>query len=1033
MSRLKKALCLFLSVVFLFQLLPVTALAADGDASYTNESAQPVDMSDAVAADEIAVLGEDTSLREEFTKQYTLENGAKMAVVYPSAVHYEENGAWQDIDNRLNETTASYTVAAHAGVPTGAVVSEEQGGGITDAAGTVSVDAALDYSETLDITEPALRNAAGALSVTFPTSLTDTNRIAVTHRGYTLYFRPDGASSSSAVSSAPETPAGANARMTAVHTESSVTYAGVYGGADIRYDLQSNSLKESYILQSLASTSEVYSSTIAAPGLTPKLHEDGSIDFTDENGEIIFYIPPSYLYDADGLIGNVAVELYTLNTGEYAMVCRPDHDWLSDSARSWPVTLDPTIYTMLSTSSFEDCYVKDNSPGRAYPSTINLIVGNAGTSGVCRAYIRINDLPSIGSSDVIVSAKLHYYCEFSSKVSGTVESSIYQVTAPEWVDYNGIYWNGQPACDETALDFKLNNNRRMGYNIFDITRAARGWYAGELNNGLMIKSMDESTYCWYYYYAKENSGNNRYPKLEIFYINTSGLEECWDYTSQSLGRAGTAYVQDFSGNYLLSRTDMGYGGSRMSAAPGFCYSLAARANDIGYGYGWRSNYAQSIEACTVSGTSYYRWTDGDGTEKYFVSANGVWKDELGYGYTLTVSDSGYTITDKKSNTMEFSSAGQLAAVKDAYGNAISITSDGSRVTALTDGAGRHYAFAYSDGRLTQLTYTGAGTDAIETVTYAYTAAGDLASVTYHDGESVTYSWDGAHIMTSASDIENADGSRDTLSVSCSSASPARTTALSYNSRNTSVTSLTFAYGDNTTKVTDNLGRYVIYQFNNFGNTTAVYNSAGQALYGRYAQDESASNRANQLLSSSRLQSAYRTGDTSSVTVQIGDTSETISLVDHVNLLSNGDISADISGTWTGTATSGTDGAVNVENAAGETRGGLDTNALHLTGKGMVSKRYTQTVTVSGTAGDIFTFGGWAKAATVPLDSASMETRTDYPRRAGIAVTLYNGTTAAGTSYVPVNEDVHYWQFLSGKLTATGDYTNVPMKQNQPRP
>ena len=91
---------------------------------------------------------------------------------------------------------------------------------------------------------------------------------------------------------------------------------------------------------------------------------------------------------------------------------------------------------------------------------------------------------------------------------------------------------------------------------------------------------------------------------------------------------------------------------------------------------------------------------------------------------------------------------------------------------------------------------------------------------------------------------------------------------------------------------------------------------------------------------------------------------------------------------------------------------------------MVSKRYTQTVSVSGTAGDIFTFGGWAKAATVPLDSASMETRTDYPRRAGIAVTLYNGTTAAGTSYVPVNEDVHYWQFLSGKLTATGDYTSV---------
>ena len=129
MSRVRKALCLLLSFVFLFQLLPVTALAADEDASRTNEGSQPAELSDAVAADEIAVLGEDTSLREEFTKQYTLKNGAKMAVVYPNAVHYEENGEWKDIDNLLSESTATYTVAAHAGVPTGAVVCEEQGGG----------------------------------------------------------------------------------------------------------------------------------------------------------------------------------------------------------------------------------------------------------------------------------------------------------------------------------------------------------------------------------------------------------------------------------------------------------------------------------------------------------------------------------------------------------------------------------------------------------------------------------------------------------------------------------------------------------------------------------------------------------------------------------------------------------------------------------------------------------------------------------------------------------------------------------------
>ncbi len=780
-----------------------------------------------------------------------------MAVVYPSAVHYEENGAWQDIDNRLNETTASYTVAAHAGVPTGAVVSEEQGGGITDAAGTASVDAALDYSETLDITEPALRNAAGALSVTFPTSLTDTNRIAVTHRGYTLYFRPDGASSSSAVSSAPETPAGANARMTAVHTESSVTYAGVYGGADIRYDLQSNSLKESYILQSLASTSEVYSSTIAAPGLTPKLHEDGSIDFTDENGEIIFYIPPSYLYDADGLIGDVAVELYTLNTGEYAMVCRPDHDWLSDSARSWPVTLDPTIYTMLSTSSFEDCYVTTAGARYAYPYTNNLIVGNAGTSGTCRTFIRINDLPSIGSSDVIISAKLHYYCEFSPRSPARSRAASIRSPPP-----NGSTIRKSPGTISRHTMRPRSTSSSITTGAWAITSstspARRAGGTPESQQRTYDKVHGREHLLLVLLLRK---GKQRQQPLS----QAGDILHQHERTGRVLGlhpRASAVKARRMC--KLLGQLNpqphgrMSYGGSQMSAAPGCC-SLAARANDIGYGYGWRSTTRRASRHAPSPARAITAGRTGTARRSTLSPRTGVWKDELGYGYTLTVSDSGYTITDKKSNTMEFSSAGQLTAVKDAYGNAISITSDGSRVTALTDGAGRHYAFTYADGRLTQLTYTGAGSDAIETVTYAYTAAGDLASVTYHDGESVTYAWDGAHIMTSASDIENADGSRDTLSVSCSSASPARTTALSYTSKNTSVTSLTFAYGDNTTKVTDNLGRYVIYQFNNFGNTTAVYNSAGQALYGRYAQDESASNRANQLLSSSRLQSAYRTG------------------------------------------------------------------------------------------------------------------------------------------------------------------------------
>ena len=50
-----------------------------------------------------------------------------------------------------------------------------------------------------------------------------------------------------------------------------------------------------------------------------------------------------------------------------------------------------------------------------------------------------------------------------------------------------------------------------------------------------------------------------------------------------------------------------------------------------------------------------------------------------------------------------------------------------------------------------------------------------------------------------------------------------------------------------------MDRWCTYEFNNWGNTVSVYNQKGQALYGRFAADETSDGRANQLIHSSRLQ------------------------------------------------------------------------------------------------------------------------------------------------------------------------------------
>ena len=48
-------------------------------------------------------VGEDKGRREDHIKQFRMTDGSWLAATYPYAVHYEENGSWVEIDNRLEE------------------------------------------------------------------------------------------------------------------------------------------------------------------------------------------------------------------------------------------------------------------------------------------------------------------------------------------------------------------------------------------------------------------------------------------------------------------------------------------------------------------------------------------------------------------------------------------------------------------------------------------------------------------------------------------------------------------------------------------------------------------------------------------------------------------------------------------------------------------------------------------------------------------------------------------------------------------
>ena len=244
------------------------------------------------------------------------------------------------------------------------------------------------------------------------------------------------------------------------------------------------------------------------------------------------------------------------------------------------------------------------------------------------------------------------------------------------------------------------------------------------------------------------------------------------------------------------------------------------AEDVGYGYGFRLNYHQTIAKKTIGTTDYYEYTDADGTRCYFYydSEKKEWKDELGKDLTLKVNGSTskepYVIEGKDHSRMVFGKAGHLIRITDQNANQITVTfgkGDG-KITAVTDGAGRVAKLAYftdADGKQTRVKTLTAPDGRVWG--FAYTD-GKLTAVTDPDGKKSTYAYDSKKLLTS---VKNFDGYE--LRYTYDTRSPYRVKKIAEYAGETAGKSLSLTYGYNSTKFTDNKNRSEIYRFNNSGN------------------------------------------------------------------------------------------------------------------------------------------------------------------------------------------------------------------------
>ena len=553
----------------------------------------------------------------------------------------------------------------------------------------------------------------------------------------------------------------------------------------------------------------------------------------------------------------------TENNGGYIYSLVPDNAWLNDASRVYPVVIDPDVVLDFR-GNFDNVYIRKDQPDAnftdpTYGSTDRLKLGN--TSAQCMSLIKLNTLPSLNSGDVVVSARL-YLTRYSTNDGDTgKEIDAYKMLG-DWSE-NEITWNGYKALNggnpaDTKIEAFALSPEKSEYNVFDVTNLVKYWYRNPSKNfGIVLKAKDNRYYTEYASSRYSPSLSN-HPCFSIAYVNSTGFESMFSYSTQEAGRAGIGNVNLFSGNLTFSHDDASIVNGGMSIGVTHVYNTNDRTINNGYGRGWRLNYAQQITGVTLPNRQntelYYEYVDGDGTRHYYTkkeNSSTEFLSELDKDSVMKINTSAkeITITDKGDNKLVFACElfdhdndsstakvyrGRLVRIEDANGNKVNISYASASISSLrissiseqlagNSASGQSISFAYSENLLSSIT----SPDGL-TVNYAYDSNKCLTGITTADGKTCTYLYNNRYCMTQAKDITNYS-----VNYTYNNASPYRVLSVKEMTGATEGQQLTFGYKRNVTMVEDSRSRKMLYQFNNYGQAVCVRDPEGRAAFAAF--------------------------------------------------------------------------------------------------------------------------------------------------------------------------------------------------------
>ncbi|WP_405183650.1 PA14 domain-containing protein [Nocardia sp. NBC_01377] len=220
---------------------------------------------------------------------------------------------------------------------------------------------------------------------------------------------------------------------------STATYANALPNTDVKYEVSAEAIKESIILKNASAVGEgKWSFTLNTGALTPKV-EGKIVKISDDTGKVVASLPPIAVWDSAGSEKDKKGSARTGGTYTLArdgtawkLTVTVDKSWLKDSARKFPIVVDPT-YTFGYNMQSEAIAYKQGALGCTPEDDCGIAVGNArnllGQNGFWRTALRYNLTPLANKTVTGARLDLKLLAPIA-EMKPASQLTLYQATSP---------------------------------------------------------------------------------------------------------------------------------------------------------------------------------------------------------------------------------------------------------------------------------------------------------------------------------------------------------------------------------------------------------------------------------------------------------------------------------------------------------------------------------------------------------------------------------------------------------------------------